>query len=1584
MSHLLWKAFWENDVERFRRLLGPSAQGTHSISKSPSGSNPGGFLAGASPGGSATPPRPGGKSRKASGYHSTPGKNKEASSGLGKSELNSRDHAGLTLLLRASSSTAPNAGDFVQALLDHPAIDLFAQDTESGWNALHRSLYAGNVSIARMLLEKERSVDNRTVDALGKAGHLIKTKDNEGNSPFDVYNSTIGNRILKSHPNSNESSVDSDSDGGDNESPMTPSTGDDHPFEAEGEELFLFGSNKNLSLGVGDEDDRQYPERIHLARPDHLVQRMYQAYLDNNGMHSAASLPELTDIPNLIRSRPIVIQDVVLSKLHTAILTTDPVANLYVCGVGRGGRLGLGDENTQFRFVGVHGPLEDRCVRAIALGQNHSVAVVGEGELWTWGMNTDSQLGYILPPPAKSDEEPMSLSPRQVFGTLKKETVLGAAASAIHSVAHTGAAMYCWGRNLGQLALMDADSRSLEFQQVPRRVAPSLLTVPIRMVSAIDRATTCLLANHTVVVFTNYGYTHVRLPVLDVFVNHKLTTTSFSSRYDSGRKHVRYITSGGDTIAAVTAHGDLFTMHLNHQLDSSHNATSTTNPVKNKNSVTPPQCIWDGRKNGVASVGVGEHGSVIICTDSGAVWKRVKRAKGKRAGFVGSSDMKRKDFKFERVPYITNCVAVSSSTFGAFAALRNDSKIMSKDIHIDQQSLWEDIGSMCCLNEFKASANFDADQNMWRRWRHAVNQEQPGSVPHQILLSQDLETDLKLLLDSLSSRESGADIFVSTSSCPDLCPIPAHGWLLSARSQALREALHSYKTKAHTGGSTEDSFSLEQYKDCILVKFVGIDILTLLNIVVYAYHDTVIPVWKYTREAPTQAYRFRQIRTEIMKLATKLQMPNLEAAARLQAGVDQSLDMDMAQALNHDSYFEDGDVVLEFDDEIDRVVHSDLICQRCPFFDGMFRGRSQGQWLAGRLDPLNSTERLRIDLKHIPVSVGDYVIRFIYTDYGPDQFKDIAVPDLDAFSELIYDIMSVANELMLDRLSQICQYLIGKFVTTRNIEYLLNEISSCSVTAFKDAGLEYICLQLEYLLENHLLDRLDEDLLQELDEVTRANQLCRLPFARSSRAELLLHDRYPELGAEIEEERQMRVKEMAYKFSQREDDKKLSSSYKTRFGSLDDLSSSPLHERSQQKSRTVTGERFSPVLLAQKSHGELMFDMDDDENSRLNTPQPSVPGFEQAHADFDLEAPQLPRSGSAYSTNRLEEGIRGPQSPEKSQVQTPDTQAVRALGTKARIPEGGQLATPWASAPLQTSKLDLRGIMSEATTSTLTSSLAAQKARDDSAPKPQTPTKLSQKERKRQMQQQADAQAAAQEESSNRSPWERVTSGSKPAPWKSSAVALPKPSLKNNMREEFSRTPTSADARKPSPLTAAATNFSGKPRRTASPDTRFPGQGRSVSSPVITKTASSSSASGSAQQRIPLVPHSKSYKTPMPTFEPELGASLVDIIGQQAREQELVKEAVAKRSLQEIQQEQAFQEWWDQESRRAQEDEARRLARAKVKVKEDKTGKRGGRRSRGKARAGEGKDQSEHPGNIEAVANAAGPSSRGRGRGRGR
>jgi len=191
---LLFKHFYDGDVDKFRALLAPAGYNPHPTSRGYNGGGGGGGSG--SPGAFATSPRAVTKSRKTSGWPAGYGGGKHGSSTLGKNEVNARDHMGLTVLLRAASSTAENAIEFVEALLDHPAIDLYVQDLDSGWNSLHRALYAGNISIARLLLDKERrNLSGETIGAsVSRVGHLIKTKDHEGNAPFDLFNSTIGER----------------------------------------------------------------------------------------------------------------------------------------------------------------------------------------------------------------------------------------------------------------------------------------------------------------------------------------------------------------------------------------------------------------------------------------------------------------------------------------------------------------------------------------------------------------------------------------------------------------------------------------------------------------------------------------------------------------------------------------------------------------------------------------------------------------------------------------------------------------------------------------------------------------------------------------------------------------------------------------------------------------------------------------------------------------------------------------------------------------------------------------------------------------------------------------------------------------------------------------------------------------------------------------------------------------------------------------------------------------------------------------------------------------------------------------------
>ncbi|KAI0898829.1 hypothetical protein F4806DRAFT_455728 [Annulohypoxylon nitens] len=1566
MSHLLWKYYWENDVDKFCRLLAPVGY-SQSQSKGPAATI-------GSPGAFGSSPRIT-KSRKASSLGPGTGAPKTASNSLGKSEINSRDHLGLTILLRAASSTSPDASSFVEALLDHPAIDIYAQDYESGWNALHRALYNGNISIARMLLEKERKDLTSSLGgaSVPKAAQLIKTKDHEGNSPFDVYNATIALRTLKvSEDRSSLEEEESDTDEG-------SSSGDIRHhgrYSGLGEEVFTFGSNNNLTLGLGDEDDRQFPERIYLKRPDHLIQYFYDQYLEERNrrpnMDDSVSC-DMSEVPSLVQNRPLMIQDAVFSKLHSAVLTTDPMSNLYVCGIGRGGRLGLGDENTRFNFMPVQGGLSDKRVVQIALGQNHSMAVTSTGELWTWGLNTFSQLGFVLPSSTKPDEEPMSSTPRQVFGPLKKEIVLGAAASAIHSVAHTGSSLFCWGKNVGQLALMDADSRSLEIQTIPRKVAATLLSnhSSIVMVSAIDKATSCLFEDHTVCVFTSYGYNMIKFPIYDPFTSSPLQRSvqlSTSALYDPGRREIHHITSGGETIAAVTGNGDLFTMVINHKADGNQSATSTTNPSKIKDAVTTPQCIWSSKKDGVKSVTVGENGSVMLSTQSGAVWRRVKRTKAKDTKTPATTDSKRKDFKFQRVPYITDIVAVRSSAFGAYAAIRKDCDVTREQIEIDEPTLWQDIAPLFPFSGFKA-ANYKTRENKdtWKFQDPDVLKGRVDTLAYEVLTSTDLEDDLQTHLQNWRFQHQDIDTVIRAAAYPEIM-IPVHSWLLSARSPLLRAGLQRFR---ETGKyEAVDLLNIREQDNMVVVDLTGsVDLITLMNLVVYIYRDRVIPAWNFTRQSKPLAYRYRQIRTEVMKIATKLGMTDLEAAVRIQSSPPRSMNIDFKKAIEDPTFFEDGDAILELDgDEI--PIHSALLCQRCPWFKGLFDGRSRGFWLESRRAALKDSDRVKIDMKHMNPESFHYVLQHLYADTGEDLFNDAVAENIDEFSELVMDVMSIANELMLDRLSQICQKLIGRFVTTRNISHLLNAISPCSVTEFKDKGLEYICLQMESMLENHLLDDLDEDLLVELDEIVRDNQLARCPFARSGRADLLLHERNPQLAQDIDEERQRRVREMIFRATQRDEEKKLSSSLKTRIGSLDEsFGTSPMPDRTRRKSKAVRNEPFTPELRPQDSHADLIFAMDEEELRSGTSPVSPSPQPLRSTEQNDLD--QLPTLAGPWRDSKgkvVKDSISpiasSPLSTSQSGLAVAKSQT---NSTTKRIPSGGN---PWGSSTLPTSRLDISEFLADSrpTESALSVGLAAEKRYSSIKAMPQ---KISQKERKRQLQQQQAEQAARQESQSQESPWTKVGE-KKESPWRKTSLTSKTASADTSLPVAS----LSAGLPKPKPLLAAETSSQESiPRRTASPDTRFPGQRASSGTP---------SASTSQSKPQQLTPHSKSYIKRTPKPEQEMGLGLADIIGEQRREQEVVREAVAKRSLQEIQQEQAFQEWWDQESRRMQEEEARRAAReeGKDKKKEQGSGRRSNRNNKPKGGSNSNRGGGGAPGSSGATAEGgASSSSRGRGRG---
>lgn len=449
----------------------------------------------------------------------------------------------------------------------------------------------------------------------------------------------------------------------------------------------------------------------------------------------------------------------------------------------------------------------------------------------------------------------------------------------------------------------------------------------------------------------------------------------------------------------------------------------------------------------------------------------------------------------------------------------------------------------------------------------------------------------------------------------------------------------------------------------------------------------------------------------------------------------------------------------------------------------------------------------------------------------------------------------------------------------------------------------------------------------------RENQLACLPFVKSGRAELFLHERHPSLAGDIDEERQRRLRDMTFRLNLRDNEGRFSSPLRTRIGSLGhDVTLSSAAERTSKgyKAKAHQNASTSPSIRPKYSIPDLMFDMDDDECLPLNAVSPLLQPLGLSSSPASV--PTTPLSASVF---------RG-----KGRIpMVADDSPITGTSRESTAPLVGSEDSntkPWSSPVFPSTRLDMREIMSQTSTtrkSSLSMGISALAEKDEAALRAAAP-KLSQKERKKQ-QQQAVQQAQLVEKTVEN----KRTSG----PWQ---VAAAGPRI--NLRDVIT-----ADVKTP-PTKAPTLQVPNHPRpRAASPDTRFSGQQRRSDSSPESKSSQFTRPSPNPQARksSPLIPHSTSYPTTSSRAEPTLQLSMTDIIGQQNREQDLIKEAVAKRSLQEIQEEQAFQEWWDQESRRAQEEDARRSEASTSRGGKDASkgrGRKGGGGGRGRGGAVQG------------------------------
>ena len=113
-------------------------------------------------------------------------------------------------------------------------------------------------------------------------------------------------------------------------------------------------------------------------------------------------------------------------------------------------------------------PQFDYTIVAVALGQDHTLAVTKAGEVLSWGLNRFAQLGYVVETTSgKFVDEPIQATPKKILNPLRKEVVIGVAACKTASACWTAEEVYTWGTNHGQLGY---NKHAHPVQVPPRKV----------------------------------------------------------------------------------------------------------------------------------------------------------------------------------------------------------------------------------------------------------------------------------------------------------------------------------------------------------------------------------------------------------------------------------------------------------------------------------------------------------------------------------------------------------------------------------------------------------------------------------------------------------------------------------------------------------------------------------------------------------------------------------------------------------------------------------------------------------------------------------------------------------------------------------------------------------------------------------------------------------------------------------------------------------------------------------------------------------------------------------------------------------
>ncbi|KAI7898269.1 uncharacterized protein BX663DRAFT_538623 [Cokeromyces recurvatus] len=895
-------------------------------------------------------------------------------------DLNKRSVKGRTPL---HCAVAWNRTEIVKALVCCQQVDINLRDRENGWTALHRSLYIGNVEIARMLLKRD-DID-------------LTIRDWEGLTAFEVYEMTVPHTFPKQQIISKEE---------------LSTTITDHSIKPKyirkgGTDLYSWGHNTNYVLGHPDSENRTKPERVKLQ------------------LESQKS-------PIFMKRPDYLIETVIMSKYHMAILTSDSVDNLLICGFGRGGRLGTGKEvDTQFTPIALQWP--ERIISA-ALGRDHTVAVTENGNVITFGSNRYGQLGYEM-------DNQEQLVPRKIQAqSLKKQPIFGAAASRIHSVVYTKNDIFTFGYNQGQLGYHQPGDD--QYQTIPRKIS---MTTEIVQVVANDNVTAVLNKSHEIILFCNYTQQRLFLPV-----------NRFPNNINVHRSEITYpvklLGSSTEHLGALTNTGDIFIWSCKLPQTRNNIETKKTNTVI----ISTPKRIWTRTKSHLAAVdaSIGQHNEVILCTISGHV-------------FVGHTEPT--GYKFSQIPQLQRCIQVCANSSGAFAAIRSE-YVITAIPEVTASTLKYELSTS--LPHVRASSTL---LDNFKETRIAID-----SAKKQIFTSSEDVEEQEILIqkkyneqwfatvheawqqiETVSKKDPTLDVIFDVSGKHIYC----HSSILRYRSRIFNQLACCVDKQIE--GSMKIKVEKRAIDNRLTIIIHHCQLASILLLLDYIYTDTY--------QHPMKAFLKCPI----------FDMPHLESSAQSSFNHKPvpSLKLHLEQLMEAK-----GDIALESKEGDHLKCHQVILRQRCPFFNNMLRPESV--WILDRLK--NDKESVTINLDHISTEVLETIIRYIYLD-GDGLFDNIERDKEELMMSFLLTLLCEADALLLDRLKLITENALVRFIKLRSASTILEYADIYYAESLKKACLQFITMNLPAFLGSNMLDNLSVQLIRDVENYVRNCQLQAMP-----------------------------------------------------------------------------------------------------------------------------------------------------------------------------------------------------------------------------------------------------------------------------------------------------------------------------------------------------------------------------------------------------------------------------------------------------------------------------------------------------------